>query len=110
MLLVGLGELHGPKNQFANIMHKSILLTGMIAIAFNMTEREINQMILSTIFNNPTETSYITNQTRYYVSKLNEGHYIHYFFTYTTKIATLHYVIKPSKYDTHINLHSKILL
>lgn len=75
-----------------------------------MIEREINEMILTTIFKNPTETSYITNQVRYYVSKLNEGHYIHYFFTYTTKIATLHYVIKNSRYDTDTNLHSKILL
>jgi hypothetical protein len=63
-----------------------------------MTE-DINEIVLTKIFNGTTESSYLNGKVRFYVTKYNEGHFIHYFFTYNPKFATLHYFISTQLYD-----------
>lgn len=56
---------------------------------------DLTQRMIEHIFNNPTETSYLINQTRWYVSKYNAGHFIHYYFQYTASTVNVKIKILP---------------
>jgi len=58
------------------------------------------QVWIEHIFGHETYTSYMEADQRIYVSKFNEGHFIHYYFRYTEKTVTLVMRILPTPYDT----------
>jgi len=56
---------------------------------------DLTQTMIEHVFSNQTENSYCITMTRWYVSKYNEGHYIHYRFKYTKSTVTMLFRILP---------------
>jgi hypothetical protein len=55
----------------------------------------LTQMIIEHIFKTETYNSYLHDSERWYVSKYNAAHYIHYRFIYKERTVTLKYFIHP---------------
>lgn len=55
----------------------------------------LTQLFIEHIFSHETHFSYLHNNDRWYVSKYNESHYIHYRFIYTDATVTLKFFILP---------------
>ncbi len=55
----------------------------------------LTEIMIDWIFAHETETSYLIDLDRWYVSKYNDGHFIHYRFIYTAQTVTLKFLILP---------------
>ena len=55
----------------------------------------LTQSFIEWIFSHETDNSYLIDIDRWYVSKYNEGHYIHYRFIYTATTVTMKFLVLP---------------